>query len=144
MEKEWIFKTMENNEIDGVKFADDKTLFSNIQTPEHWRQILQTFEDYEKVSGLKININKTQILPINTRTDIIEQIDPDKLIMKDEITILGIKFKKTIEETLEANKQDLKERIRNIGERMKGRNYPILKKGKLMQSRPNSQIIYRM
>ncbi len=63
-------------------FADDQFCGTNAKNAREIRQIISVYEDFGKVSGLKINIKKTKMICINT---------PQKL--QDEITnTTGIKI----------------------------------------------------
>jgi hypothetical protein len=76
-----------------IAYADDVFKGLNCVNPQQIRSILQVFEDFSKVSGLKISLDKTAIFALN--------MDPNLLREIPEMT--GIKVVTEIKNTWESN-----------------------------------------
>ena len=91
---------IKNNQIKGITFqkinlkitqyADDTTF--SCQNIHEIYAIMNELEKFEKVSGLKINQDKTQILITNRKIQEKIRLDFPMIHIKDSLKILGIKF----------------------------------------------------
>jgi hypothetical protein len=84
-------------------FADDNMLPLSIQTLADFEKIIEIFDDFYKISGLKINLKKTEILAINTDPDLLLAIKNRYGIkIVQSVTYLGIEITGTYQETKRA------------------------------------------
>ena len=80
----------ENGEkIDDSSYADDVSILLE-GDPEIIIRCKIILEEFGKLSGLKINSDKTQILSVNASPDFAEQIAVTGFTVVDHLTILGI------------------------------------------------------
>ncbi len=66
---EVMYKTEDNLQPGPKIYADDNLLSLSLTSSQDLLPIVNTYDDYQKVSGLKVNINKTAALFINTPAD---------------------------------------------------------------------------
>ena len=85
------------------QYADDTELF--IAAEENsLKEIFSTFKKFELLSGLKINIDKTEILPIGcTVNEDISFLNNYECRITDHITVLGIEIWANLNMTLSKN-----------------------------------------
>ena len=69
-----MYRTDEGLEVGPELYADDNLLPLSLPDPHSLSPILETYEKYERVSGLRVNIRKTAALCINTLPEITEGI----------------------------------------------------------------------
>jgi len=98
---EVMYKTEDNLQPGPKIYADDNLLSLSLTSSQDLLPIVNTYDDYQKVSGLKVNINKTAALCINTPADIIQGIQHLGINTPEHIKHLGIHLGKTIESTIE-------------------------------------------
>ena len=84
-------------------YADDHMLGLQVRGAQDVKNIIEVYEDYQKVSGLQINVNKTEMLCINTDAGIMAEIEQQTGIKcVDGLRHLGIEVRKTYKSTVEA------------------------------------------
>ena len=134
-------KIRNNDEVSGVKvdeaefkinmMADDTTIYlSNLLSLE---KVIEDFQKFEKISGLKLNLNKTELIPINvTRNRQIEMVgNLSKIRVKTgPFKALGIWFSKNEEEIQNLNLTDRTKRIESLINMWKPRKLSL--KGKIV------------
>ena len=81
-------------------YADDNLIPLALPSAAHLTPVLNTYKEYEGVSGLKVNINKTAALCINTQADIVEDIQHLGISTPEHIKHLGIHLGKTLDSTI--------------------------------------------
>jgi len=96
--------------IDDSSYADDVSILLE-GDPEIIIRCKIILEDFGKLSGLKINSEKTQILSINASPDFAEQIAVTGFTVVEHLTILGIVISENFE-TDEVNYRKLLGKIR--------------------------------
>ena len=144
-DKEWYYKMEDGTTQLPSIFADDKTRYTAMNKIEDLDELFSEYEEIQQIAGLELNVRKTQILAINTPQELIDQItERYGNIVKEEITILGIKFRKNLQETLEANNRDIIAKIIKTGNMMNRKQVPILKKAKHIQAGLYSKTMYQM
>jgi len=85
-------------------YADDQMGALSVQSSQQVKDIIQVYEDYSKVSGLKINVKKTEILCINTTDQLRQNIQEDTGIqVVTGLRHLGIELKTSYHETVQAS-----------------------------------------
>ena len=87
-----------------IAYADDIFKGLNCVDPQQIRSILQVFEDFAKVSGLKISLDKTAILAINTDPNLLREItEMTGIKVVTEMKYLGIELRSTYEQSKTAS-----------------------------------------
>jgi len=82
-------------------YADDNLLPLSLTTAQDITPVLNTYQQYTQVSGLKVNISKTAALCINTPQDIVDGIQQLGIDTPDHIKHLGIYLGKSLDDTVE-------------------------------------------
>jgi len=111
-----MYTTDEGITIGPSMFADDNLLNMALQSAQDISPVINTYNDYQLVSGLKINIKKTAALCINTAPDVEEGLRQLGIDTPDHIKHLGIHLGKNITSTLtetmaQINPKAIKRRI---------------------------------
>jgi hypothetical protein len=85
-------------------FADDNMLPLSIRSMTDVEKIIEIFDDFYKISGLKLNFKKTEILAFNTDPDLLQAVE-DRYGIKivQSMTYLGIEIAGTYQETKRAS-----------------------------------------
>ena len=98
--------TIEQNHIKNTAFADDATFFLN-GSKQSLETLIELIDKYSKVSGLKLNNNKSIILRIGSSKRNTEILCQDRKFFwtSDKATTLGITFTNNLYETIELNYQ---------------------------------------
>ena len=96
-----VYTTNEGLHPGPVTYADDGLHGLALPTPQSIKPILQTYEDFKNVSGLKVNLNKTAALCINTSPEIIHGLQQLGISTPDHIKHLGIHLGKTLQATIQ-------------------------------------------
>ena len=97
-------------------FADDNMLIVDLREG-NIKEIIQVYEDYGKVSGLEINKKKTEVVCINTRDEIKQEIRDCGLEISEGIKYLGVEIRESYQESREESFK----RIFEKGEKRKSR-----------------------
>ena len=79
-----------NLEVRVSQYADDLIIFS-VPEPSSIKGVLHELEDFQKVSGLKVNIEKTKCLQVGSVADL-TPLNNLGLTFVNELKILGIRF----------------------------------------------------
>lgn len=143
MNKEIEGITVNNIEIKICQYADD-TFMPLLYKEKCLAESIRSFKNFEQVSGLKINIEKTEILRIGK----IKQTNcklPGNLNIKwtnGPVKVLGVFVSTDHEEMLEINYNPKLGRIKNILQMWKQRNLTIFGKITLLKTHALSQITY--
>jgi len=96
--------TREGSMSGPILFADDNVNTLSLPSSEDIRPLLHLYQEYQEVSGLNLNIRKTQALCINTRLTVIDrlrglEIDTPEYI-KHLSPYLGQDIESTVTETM--------------------------------------------
>jgi hypothetical protein len=116
----WIMKEMgeygvkdnENNNYLISQFADD-TSFAIKCNKESINKLFFLLKEFGNISGLKINIEKTEILMMGT-TDIQDIPQKYKKLVKENVKSLGCKIYKNQTKTTEVNIEEAVNKIKNL------------------------------
>ena len=122
----------ENDKIEGIQigdcekklsqFADDSTcLVGNTNSVKH---LLQTLKDFAKISGLKINKDKTEWMWIGSKRGADDQIE-GLPIQKQRIKLLGVIISHNLKEMTEINLENKLTEMSNTFQLWKMRNLTI-------------------
>ena len=84
-----------------VLYADDGLHGLSLPTSQSIVPLLQTYESFKNVSGLKVNLNKTAALCINTSPEIIHGLQQLGINTPEHIKHLGIQLGKTLHSTIQ-------------------------------------------
>ena len=120
------YKFQNGMTLPGTTYADDNMLGLNIRDIGDVDYVLEVFRDYEKVSGLKMNLKKTEILCINTSEEMKHQIvESIGIRMVTEMTYLGLELKEEYEMSKKASYEKCRIRVMKKAEKIQSRYYDI-------------------
>ena len=144
----WI---KQNPKIEGLKdnrggnyiisqFADD-TSFAITNTKNNLLKLFEQLALFEKTSGLKINVNKTEILLLGSakRLDIPAKFRSN---IKDEVKCLGINIHKDAKTTARNNTANAMEKMKSTLKTWSTRNISMAGKIAIVKSLVTSQLTY--
>ena len=126
------------NEIKQVLYADDITLF--LQDRESVKRVQKIFEDFEKISGLKVNKEKTHFVWLGKETEIPGTTSFGNLVM--EVKILGVHFTRNLKRKDDLNYKEILSRIKRLLGWWKQRDISILGKVQLLKTYVLSKFNY--
>jgi hypothetical protein len=93
-------------------YADDNMLPLQIRNIQDLQNIFDVLNDFFKVSGLKVNLAKTEMLAYNTDPDLLKEIkDNYGIKIVESLTYLGIELTGGFVETRAASYQKIKQKI---------------------------------
>jgi exonuclease III len=98
---EMMYETNEGLKPGPQIFADDDLLPLSLPTPDSILPILDTYDEYTSVCGMKVNLKKTAALCINTPQDITDKLHELNIETPEHIKHLGIYLGKTLTSTIE-------------------------------------------
>jgi Reverse transcriptase (RNA-dependent DNA polymerase) len=94
-------------------FADDNMLPLQIRSIQDLNRIHKVFEDFHKVSGLKVNLKKTEIFALNTDPEILQIINRQfGIIIVDKVTYLGVMIWGGFEDLKKASYDRIEDKIK--------------------------------
>ena len=96
-----MYETNEGLRPGPVLYADDGLHGLSLPAPQSVEPLLQTYEEFKNVSGLKVNLNKTAALCINTSPDIVNRLQQLGITTPEHIKHLGIQLGKTLHSTIQ-------------------------------------------
>jgi len=96
-----MYRTDEGLTAGPQLFADDNQLPLSLTTSQQITPIIDTYDDFRRVSGLNVNINKTAALCINTPEAVIRGFNTLGINTPEHIKHLGIHLGKTLESTIQ-------------------------------------------
>jgi hypothetical protein len=115
-------------------FADDNMLPLCIQNMSEFEKIIEIFDDFYKVSGLKINLKKTEIMAFNTDPDLLLAIENRYGIkIVQSVTYLGIEITGTYQESKKATYSKAVSKIKEKCSRIKRAHVSMLHKKQLIK-----------
>ena len=128
-----------------AQFADDTNLFLQYDN-NALNEAFLAFENYSKISGLKVNLDKTEILPIGS---IRNQRQPQGIARNikwspDGITVLGIFISYKHSELIKRNFDPILLKLENITRIWARRNLSLLGKITIIKSYLQSQMVYQL
>ena len=133
-----------NNTLKILQYADDTTLF--LENEQSFHNALSFFDKFSEISGLKLNLNKTEAMWLGTwknRNDTLGKTRW-KLCPNNVITILGISFSST-RKVIELVDQNIEPKFAKCEAIMKSwanRNLTVIGKITLAKSLIASQFLY--
>ena len=128
------FKVCEMN-IWGSAFADDLTIFS--KTNKELASSLQIISDFKKVSGLEINVDKSEVLELNYTYD--ETLGIPKVT---QAKITGIWFSMDNEIMLKLNWDDVLSKVAGKFNMWKGRHLSEIGKSTVIRAQIAPVVLY--
>ena len=144
-----------DEEIEGIRcggeefklfqYADDTGLLVLYSEPV-LRRIINTFKDFQVLSGLKVNFDKTQIMPIGAIKNNFDILLPETGIKwtTEPVPTLGIKVSNSMSETIQINYSPVKGKIKNMFNIWSQRNLTIYGKVTVVKSHVVSKLVYLM
>ena len=115
-----------NKEIKVGQYADDTflTLDGSLRSIQ---EIIQLFKDFQKASGLAINVEKTQAVKLGISNSNRDEICPIlEIPYIQKFKLLGIKFSTNLEEMYELNFRDKIINIKKLIQIYQGRNFSLM------------------
>ena len=128
-----------------AQYADD--LWASIMaTQESFDELMNTFKNFVKISGLKINYDKTQVLRISSLSSNTQfQLKSEKpMNWTHSIKVLGITVEAQREEMLTKNYQTLIEKMKKVLNPWLARTLSLLGKVTIVNSLIMSQAVYKL
>ena len=95
------YVTDNNITIGLLSFADDNLTISNLQNIQDFQQLQSVYSSYTAVSGLNINLQKTNVLCINTPEHLVHQLQDLGVSTPTSIKYLGIQLGTSIQNTVD-------------------------------------------
>lgn len=144
-----------NNDIRGIEieghsnkisqFADDATL-TILFCRSSLQAVIETFDQFEIVSGLKVNYDKTEILRIGSIRNSNAKIYTGRKLhwTNDPVKLLGISITTDKNTLLDTNFEPLIKKIENIIKVWKQRQLTIYGKSLIIKTLLVSQLVYRL
>ena len=148
-------KLKENEKIEGVtvnnvkmllsQFADDLDMFVKYKK-EVWQEIISTFEQFERNSGMKINYDKTSVYRIGSLRNSQARFYADKKIKWSDgpINVLGVQVDYDENIMQELNLNPLVSKAENILRMWKARGLSLFGKVLVVNSLVGSLFLHRM
>ena len=109
-------------------YADDNLTPLVLSSIIEFRLFKSTYDQYKRVSGLNVNINKSMAICINTSEQLIDQLNEEGIQTPNNIRYLGIQLEKTIRDTAEIT-------MRSID--------PKMNKRRIMATTPPTDMVHR-
>ena len=144
-----------NSKIEGLKigeinyllslFADDLDIFIKNDT-KVWYELKKTIEEFEKISGLTVNYDKTSIYRLGSarRTNAMAYATKKLHWSKGPINILGVWYTENEEDLLEKNYSELLSKAEGITNIWKMRGLSLMGAVCVFNSLVSSLFIYRL
>jgi hypothetical protein len=95
-----MYNTEGGINVGQILFADDNLNTLRLSTAEEVRPLLQLYSEFQQVSGLNINIRKSQALCINTSPAVIAGLRELGIETPEHIKHLGLYLGKNIQDTV--------------------------------------------
>jgi hypothetical protein len=135
----------EDNEYKLFQFADDTGL-TVLYSKQVLNRIIETFDDFKILSGLKVNFDKTEIMPLGPIKNSYDILIPEAGITwtKGPIRVLGISMFTCIEKTLAINYESIENQIKNVLQIWSQRALTIFGKVIVVKSHALSKLIYML
>ena len=143
----------ENKRIEGIKifgcehkitqYADDTTLLTK-NYKNNINRVLDTLKFFHKVSGLKVNIEKTKVVQLGRVGDgRMINLEKEKLELTDEFVLLGIHFnRKELYKITEYNCRPKFPKMKNVLRQWKRRRLTISGKISVYKSLASSMLTH--
>ena len=129
---------LDQHEIKQVLYADDITLF--LQDKESIKRVQHIFEAFEKISGLKVNKEKTNFVFLGKESEISGVQLFGKLVK--EVKILGIYFTRNLKQKEDLNYKEILSKIKRLVGWWKQRDLTIMGKIQLLKTYVLSKFNY--
>ena len=132
-----------NKEIKINQYADDTSLTLQF-TAETISETLKAFKEFELASGLKMNLDKTEVLRIGSikNTDIILCPESNLKWTNDPVKLLGVLISTDLNEMIEINYKPILSKIKNTINMWKMRNLTINGKVTIVKTLLVSKLVY--
>ena len=135
--------TINEQEIKISQYADDTTLILDGSTVS-FTTSLQILDLFSEISGLRLNIKKTEALWIGSKIGKEVNLSPEKNFkwVKDKVKALGVWLSTNPETTIEANYSEKLTKVRNSLSCWELRRLSLLGKITVLKSLIASQLVY--
>ena len=120
----------DNFEIRQILYADDMTLFVRNESPI--TRIQEIFRDFFELSGLKVNIEKTNVMRIGKKKGGSGRLPMGNIVT--EIKILGVYFSLDIKTREEFNYKEILSKIKRLLGWWKQRDLTVMGKVHLLKT----------
>jgi len=105
------YKLENGQEVPPTGYADDIIACIQARNVQQVKGLIQVFHDYTKVSGLKINIKKSEVMCINTPEDLEDNIKEQVgLKVVEGMKHLGIQLRKSIQQVYDSTIEEISNR----------------------------------
>ena len=128
----------DNFEVRQILYADDMTLF--VRNESSITRIQEIFRDFFELSGLKVNIEKTNVMRIGKKKGGLGRLPMGKIVT--EIKILGVYFSLDIKTREELNYKEILSKIKRLLGWWKQRDLTVMGKVHLLKTYALSKLNY--
>ena len=148
-------KVREDTQIQGIsidgqshkisQFADD-TSMSLLYSPDNINRAFHIFDDFEQISGLKVNYDKTEIFPIGALAGCKTALYKDRHIKwaSDNVKLLGIVITHDKRDLIEMNYRPILSKMENLIKIWNLRKLSLYGKVTIIKTQLQSQLIYQL
>jgi exonuclease III len=124
------------------QFADDTSFFL-INNPGMIDRLFSYLQTFGKMTGLNLNVGKTEILPIGSTTE--EDIPKNyKHLIKTSVKSLGVLIHRDIENTIKENYETAKKKMLNALKFWAKKPLSLMGKINIIKNQVTSKIVYCM
>jgi len=126
-------------------FADDTTLYIK-NDGTSLNEVFKVLKRFEEISGLKVNLDKTQILKIGNMDSSVNYVDENlkAIPITNDITILGVKIGQDMEQCIKTNYQSKLDKIATNFNMWSIRDLSLFGRSLITKSLGMSQLVYLM
>ena len=128
----------DNFEVRQILYADDMTLF--VQNVRSITRIQEIFKNFFELSGLKVNIEKTNVMLIGKKKGEVGRLPMGNLVT--EIKILGVYFSLDMKTREELNYKEILSKIKRLLGWWKQRDLTVMGKVHLLKTYALSKLNY--
>lgn len=122
------------------QFADD-TSFAILNQPGNLAKLFKCLENFTRISGLRINVEKTELLllGIGTTWDVPKEY---RKLVKEEVKVLGIMISTNKQKLIQSNYNPVLEKMKNKASIWSKRKLSLAGKIAIVKSLITSQLVY--
>ena len=124
------------------QFADD-TSFAILNTPGNLDRLLHALEKFTWISGLKLNVEKSELLLLGT-SSLWDVPQSSRKLVKDEVKMLGVQISTNQQKVIDNNYNPVLEKMKNRTKIWANRRMSLAGKIAICKTLLISQLIYCM